>query len=213
MSAGADQITVHLREDRRHIQDTDIAPLLLVTKEFGRPLNLEMGCADDIIEVAISSSPEWICLVPEKREEQTTEGGLDLTTNEVFARVEKTMATLRDALPEVKISLFLEAKADVLELAARLRPNAVEIHTGEYARMFNQDENVTNFVQTFQKAKKFLQEQGIAAHAGHGLTDRSTEALAKLGLFEEFNIGHWVVCQSVFEGIGSVTQRLKKILT
>ena len=104
---GADQITIHLREDRRHIQDTDVETVRLVTKRFGKPLNLEMGVDPEIVEIAIASTPEWICLVPEKRQEKTTEGGLDLLDDANFIRIEEAVKKLKSSIKDVKISLFL----------------------------------------------------------------------------------------------------------
>lgn len=209
LSAGADQITIHLREDRRHIQDTDVAPIQLVTKEFGKPLNFEMGCHDEIIDIAISTKPEWICLVPEKREEKTTEGGLDLLDNRNFERVLTTMDKLRKGIPGVKISLFLEASEEILNRAVELKPNAVEIHTGDYARAFQDGDDLKPHFEKFHQAKSLLDHYQIGCHAGHGLTMESTVALLKKELFVEYNIGHWVICRAIFEGLEKVVTDLK----
>ena len=120
LSEGADQITIHLREDRRHIQDTDVGSIKLVTEEFKKPLNLEMGCNDDIIDVALSTKPNWICLVPEKREERTTEGGLDILSNENFKKVLSTCERLKAGIPNVKISLFV-VSAHILSITPHFR--------------------------------------------------------------------------------------------
>lgn len=202
--SGADQITIHLREDRRHIQDTDVEAVRLVTKKFGRPLNLEMGCHSEIIEVAKATSPEWVCLVPESREEKTTEGGLNLEDESICQKVLKTCEELKKKTPEMKISLFLEAKISVLEKIKDWPIDAVEIHTGEFARKFLNGESVEKELREFKVAHDQLKTMGISCHAGHGLTLQSVVPLLESQLFEEYNIGHWVICQAVFEGLGNV---------
>lgn len=207
---GADQITLHLREDRRHIQDIDVEAVHLVTKKFGKPLNFEMGTADEIIEIAIATEPEWICLVPEKREEQTTEGGLNLLDQQVYHRTEAAIAKFRKAIPKTKISLFLEANEPILEKAHALEIEAVEIHTGDYARAFLTGDSPEDFLESFSRARDYLQEKGIGCHAGHGLTRESVVPLLKAALFEEYNIGHWIICQAVFQGLPQVVTELKE---
>ncbi|WP_127717472.1 pyridoxine 5'-phosphate synthase [Halobacteriovorax sp. HLS] len=205
---GADQITIHLREDRRHIQDTDVEAVYLVTKKFGKPLNFEMGCSDEIIEIAIATGPDWVCLVPEKREEQTTEGGLDLIDSKNFEKVKTTCDYLKSKVEGLKISLFLEANPEVLEKASQLNIDAVEIHTGDYAKAFVHDEDYSHFLETFSTAKKLLVSKGIGCHAGHGLTQSSLMPLIENNLFEEYNIGHWIICQAVFDGLGNVVNKM-----
>ncbi len=209
---GADSITIHLREDRRHIQDTDVEAIGLVTKRFGKPLNLEMGIDPTIIEIAIASSPEWICLVPEKRAEQTTEGGLDLLDQNLFIRIEEAVQKLKSSIKDVKISLFLESRLEVLVKASELKIDAVEIHTGEFARAFVDNEDYTKYLADFQKAHVFLKKQNIHVHAGHGLTNESVVPLLELKIFEEYNIGHWIIAQSIFNGIASTVKNLKGII-
>jgi pyridoxine 5-phosphate synthase len=202
--SGADQITIHLREDRRHIQDTDVEAVRLVTKKFGRPLNLEMGCHPEIIEIAKATCPDWVCLVPESREEKTTEGGLNLEDQSIFEKVKKTCEELKQKLPQLKISLFLEARSAVLEKVKDIQADAVEIHTGEFARKFLNGESTDAEVKEFQSAQKQLESMKVACHAGHGLTLQSVDPLLEAKVFEEYNIGHWVICQAVFDGLGTV---------
>lgn len=211
LECGADQITIHLREDRRHIQDTDVEAVRLVTKKFGKPLNFEMGAAEGIIDIAIATAPDWVCLVPEKREEKTTEGGLDLLNPVVLESIQRTVAKLKSALPTLKISLFLEADLDVLKLAATMPIEAVEIHTGEYARLFLHGEQTDSELARFSKAVDFLKQQRINPHAGHGLTNESVLPLLEARLFEEYNIGHWIICQALFDGLGSVVKDLRTL--
>ena len=207
---GADQITIHLREDRRHIQDTDVGAVALVTKKYGKPLNLEMGCHPEIIDIAIASNPDWICLVPEKREERTTEGGLDLIDKNNFLRVKEACEKLRAGLPNVKISLFLEASIPTLEKAIELEADAVEIHTGDYAQAFLQGEPVDKFLSEYRRAHALLIQAKVGCHAGHGLTQESIQPLLASGIFAEYNVGHWIVCQALFDGLGKVVSTMKQ---
>ncbi len=206
---GADQITIHLREDRRHIQDTDVNAIKLVTQKHGKLLNLEMGCAEDIIEIAIATKPEWICLVPEKREEKTTEGGLNLTDKTQFDKIAQTCNVLKDKIPQTKISLFVEANSSILEKCVELKVDAVEIHTGEYARAILEGNETSSYIQEFKVASDFIKKNGLGFHAGHGLTSDSLAPLLEIGDFEEYNIGHWIICQAIFDGLGVVTSKLK----
>jgi len=208
---GADQITIHLREDRRHIQDTDVETVRLVTKRFGKPLNFEMGVSPEIVEIAIASTPEWICIVPEKRQEKTTEGGLDLLDDANFIRIEEAVKKLKSSIKDVRISLFLEAKIEVLIKATQLDIDAVEIHTGEYARVFGHGDDVSKFIEQYKAAKEFLTNNKIATHAGHGLTDLSVVPLLENKIFEEYNIGHWVICHALFNGLSITVKNLKAL--
>jgi pyridoxine 5-phosphate synthase len=212
LESGADQITIHLREDRRHIQDTDVSAIKLVTERYGRPLNLEMGCADDIVGVAIETRPDWICLVPEKREEKTTEGGLNLLDKKQFEKIKRTIETFRENIPETKVSLFVESKQEILEKSVELKADAVEIHTGDYARAILFGNDYSEYIDSFKKGKEYIESKGLGYHAGHGLTDKSLVPLVQEGLFIEYNIGHWIICQSVFDGLSKTIDTLAKIM-
>jgi pyridoxine 5-phosphate synthase len=209
LSNGADQITIHLREDRRHIQDYDLEAVRLVTKRFGKPLNLEMGVNPEIVEIAIALTPDWICIVPEKREEKTTEGGLDLLDDNNFIRVEEAVKKLKSSMKDVKISLFLEANIETLKRAVELPIDAVEVHTGEYAQVFGNGDDVSKFIEQYKAAREFLHNSKIACHAGHGLTNESVVPLLENKIFEEYNIGHWVICHSLFIGLANTIKNLK----
>jgi len=212
LDSGADQITIHLREDRRHIQDTDVPAVKLVCEKANRPLNLELGVSPEIVDIAIDASPDWICVVPEKREERTTEGGLNLTNEENFNRVKAAMEKIRSRLSEVKISLFVEANKETLEKCVELRADAVEIHTGDYAKDFLEDNPIEGHLIQYRAMKEFIESSGIGYHAGHGLTDQSVSPLVKEGLFAEYNIGHWIICDSVFCGLETSIKKLTTIL-
>jgi pyridoxine 5-phosphate synthase len=211
LRSGADQITIHLREDRRHIQDTDVQSVGMVTKEYSKPLNFEMGCTDEIADIAIVSQPEWVCLVPEKREEKTTEGGLDLITPKNFENVKRIMSKLRDNIPGLKISLFVEASVEVMNKSIELKADAVEIHTGHYANAFLEETDIQVHLNTFQECYDIIKKSELTYHAGHGLTLDSVVPLLKLKIFEEYNIGHWIIGQSVFEGLPVVIDKFVKL--
>jgi len=212
LNNGADQITIHLREDRRHIQDTDVEAVRLVTKKFGKPLNLEIGVAAEIIDIAIATQPDWICVVPEKREEKTTEGGLDLKSIENFQKVKDACERLKKSIEGVKISLFVEADEETLNKCKEISCDAVEIHTGDFARAHLNGEDTEEFLRSFRASRKQCSELGLGHHAGHGLTAESVLPLISEKLFIEYNIGHWIICQAVYDGLASVVAKLKDCL-
>lgn len=209
LEAGADQITIHLREDRRHIQDTDVPLVHAVCREFQRPLNFEMGCAPAIVAIAGQEKPAWVCLVPEKREERTTEGGLALTDKAVYARVAEAIAELKRTSPATRVSLFVEAHPEILEKALSLAAHAVEIHTGDYAHAFQRGGELSAHLAAFAAGHGLIKAQGWGYHAGHGLTDLSLAPLLAQGLFEEYNIGHWIVAEALFKGFVPVVHDLR----
>lgn len=212
LEGGADQITIHLREDRRHIQDPDVGAIKLVTERYGKPLNLELGVNPEIIDIAIACKPNWICIVPEKREEKTTEGGLNVLDAEQFQKVSKAVDKFKAEIPDVKISLFVEADPKTLENCVKMNIDAVEIHTGDYARAALQENPYDQYIEQFKQAKEFIQANGLGYHAGHGLTDDSLLPLVESELFEEYNIGHWIICDSVFCGLEKSIKKLIDIL-
>ena len=205
---GADQITLHLREDRRHIQDADVPAVQKVTREFSRPLNFEMGCHPEILDIALTLAPDWVCLVPENRQERTTEGGLNLLDPDIFQRVGEASEQLK--AKGVRISLFVECREEILRRCKELPVDAVEIHTGDFARAHLQGQSTEHFFEQFQKGQKLCHQLGLGFHAGHGLTFESTNALLSQKLFVEYNIGHWIISQAVFEGLGNVVARLAR---
>ena len=210
---GADQITIHLREDRRHIQDTDIEAIHLVTKRFGKPINLEMGTNKEILDIAIAANPDWVCLVPENRLERTTEGGLNLLDDEVFKKVQQVSEVLRKHSSKTKVSLFLESDSRVISKALLLKDlvDAVEIHTGHFARDHFNGNQTEKYLDEYKKAHALLLGSNLGTHAGHGLTLESVRPLLELGIFIEFNIGHWIICQSIFEGLGPVVSQFNTL--
>lgn len=212
LESGADQITIHLREDRRHIQDYDVTAVRAVTKNYGKPLNLEVGSNDEIIEIAIDIKPDWICIVPEKREERTTEGGLNLKDTTSFEKIKRTCKLLKEKTPDSKISLFVESDLATMEKSVELPIDAVEIHTGDYAIAFNNNEDYQDHIKDFQAAKEFCNSRSIGFHAGHGLTNENLVPLVENSLFVEYNIGHWIIADSVFNGLDISIKKLLKII-
>lgn len=210
LEAGADQITIHLREDRRHIQDTDVGAIKLVTDRYGKPLNLEMGCADDIVAIAEETAPGWVCIVPEKREEKTTEGGLDITSTQGHDKVHRTIERIKRRSPQTKISLFVEAQEEVMKKSIELGADAVEIHTGEYARAILNGEELNSHFEKYQQCQEIIKKAGLNYHAGHGLTLESLNPLLTNKYFEEYNIGHWIICRAVFEGLTNIVGMFKQ---
>ena len=210
IEAGADQITVHLREDRRHIQDADVFELKKLTTKYNILLNLEMGASRDIFSVAQEVRPDWICLVPEHREERTTEGGLDLINKS--REIENLCCQLKDSIEKVRISLFVESHPEIIKKALSLSIDAVEIHTGKYAEDFNNERSTLPHLNSFEESRHIIQSEGLGYHAGHGLTADSLIPLLDNRLFEEYNIGHWVIAESVFRGLGEVVQSLKNLV-
>lgn len=211
LDCGADQITIHLREDRRHIQDPDVPAVKLVCERFNKPLNLELGIDAGILAIACEVKPEWICIVPEKREERTTEGGLNLVDMDSFNRIKKAIELLREKTPTSKISLFVECDHETLLKCIELKVDAVEIHTGDYAIAFNEENPIDIYLDKFKAHRSMINDAGMGYHAGHGLTDESLKLLVAKQLFEEYNIGHWIICDAVFAGIRKSTEKLIKI--
>jgi pyridoxine 5-phosphate synthase len=201
--AGADQITVHLRGDRRHIQEDDLVKL---TSAKLLPINLEMAATEEMIEMALRFKPSIVCLVPEKREEITTEGGLDVIRNQRV--VGGTIATLQKA--GIKVSLFIEASLPQIDKSHELKANAVEFHTGRYALNKTPNEIVLE-LQMLRKSFAHAHEKGLAVHAGHGLDYRNTSALLGLEFLEEVNIGHSIICRAVIVGLSQAVSEMKKI--
>ena len=204
ISAGADGITAHLREDRRHISDDDIARL---KAEIAKPLNLEMAATAEMIAIAVRTRPHAACLVPERRAERTTEGGLDAAG----ARVElgPRVAALRDA--GIRVSLFIAADRAQIETAAALRAPVIEIHTGAWCHaLFDGDRAAANAEwRRIGGGARLANNLGLEVHAGHGLDYASAEAIAALAEIVELNIGHFLIGEAVFTGLADTVKRMR----
>jgi pyridoxine 5-phosphate synthase len=202
---GADSVTIHLREDRRHINENDLKK---IKNKIKIPLNLEIAATKEMLRIASKSKPPFICIVPEKRKEITTEGGLNLNHNKSFLK--RLINNLKKR--KIRISLFIEPNLKDINAAKKLNVDCVEIHTGKICNLINMNKNFTNELNRIKKAVKKGNELGLEVHAGHGLTFKSAKILKKVKGIEEFNIGHFLVGESIFEGMSSVIKNFKKIL-
>ena len=203
---GADSVTIHLREDRRHINETDLKQ---IKKKLKIPLNLEIAATKEMLAISSRSKPPFICIVPEKRKEITTEGGLNLNYNKNFLK------TLIKKLKRKKsrISLFIEPNIKDLNNAKELGADCVEIHTGKFCNLINKKKKHENEYARILKAVRKGNELGLEVHAGHGLTFTSAKILSKIKGIQEFNIGHFLIGESIFEGMSSTIKKFRKILT
>jgi pyridoxine 5-phosphate synthase len=203
IKAGADGITAHLREDRRHIQDLDIRRL---KKEISAPLNMEMGAAMEIVSLALKLKPTWVCLVPEKREELTTEGGLDLKKN--YGRLSKVIREFHKK--KIKVSLFIDADESMVKRAWMLGAEAIEIHTGTYARYFLKKNLVPKNINKIRQAALKAKSLGLLVNAGHGLNYENVGPLLKAYPFHELNIGFSIISRALFVGLPQAVKEMKE---
>lgn len=197
--AGADSITVHLREDRRHIQDHDVSRLLAASKI---PTNLEMAVTDEMVGIACRLAPRYVCLVPEKREERTTEGGLDVAGQ--LARVREVCARL--AASGIEVSLFVDPDMKQLEACVASGAPHLEIHTGRYAEV--EGDAVAEELSVIASFAKAAHAAGIEVHAGHGLTLANVGPIARIGEIVELNIGHSLVGRALMVGMAEATREM-----
>lgn len=202
---GADGITLHLREDRRHMQDRD---LRLLRETVRVKLNLEMACSDEIVAIACQVKPDQATLVPERREEITTEGGLDVVSQK--ARVAEVVDRLRQA--GISVSLFLDPDPRQIDAAAELRADAVELHTGRYALAPPGPRRQAELDQLRQMGAR-VRQAGMALHAGHGLTYRNVRPIAAIEGMHELNIGHSIVARAIFVGIEQAVREMKRLIS
>ena len=202
---GADSVTIHLREDRRHINEIDLKK---IKNKIKIPLNLEIAATKEMLRIASKSKPPFICIVPEKRKEITTEGGLNLKHNRPFLK--KLINNLKKR--KIRVSLFIEPNLKDINEAKNLNADCIEIHTGKICNQINMNKNFTNELKRIKKAVKEGNKLGLEVHAGHGLTFKSAKILRKVKGIEEFNIGHFLIGESIFEGMSSVIKNFKKIL-
>ncbi|PYO94362.1 MAG: pyridoxine 5'-phosphate synthase [Gemmatimonadetes bacterium] len=200
--AGADGITVHLREDRRHIQDADVTAL---ADSVHTVLNLELGAHADIVRLATRIKPFQATLVPEKRQEITTEGGLALRKTD--RRLRSAIATLQDA--GIRVSLFIDPSVKTIDIARALGVPAVELHTGRYAHTWRRSDAALTGL---RRAATHAKEIGLAVHAGHGLTYQNVQPVAAIPEIEELNIGHSIVSNAVFWGLEEAVRRMKTLV-
>ena len=205
--SGANSITIHLREDRRHIRDYDLKN---IKKKLKIPLNLEIAPTNEMLSIAIKNKPNFVCIVPEKRKELTTEGGLNILKNKKILR--KIVSKLKKN--KIRISLFIEPLLSNVELAFMLGVDCVELHTGTFCNLFNKKHKKKTEV-VYIKIKQcasYAKNLGLDVHAGHGLTYRSAYQISKIEEISEFNIGHFIVAESIFIGLKNSIKQFKKII-
>jgi pyridoxine 5-phosphate synthase len=203
IAAGADGITAHLREDRRHIRDDDVTRL----KAMGKPLNLEMAATREMVDIATHVRPHAACIVPERREERTTEGGLDAAGQR--PALAPVVEKLRRA--GIRVSLFIAAEAAQIEAAAALGAPVIEIHTGAWCEALaagDESAATAEFTRICDGAR-LAGRLGLEAHAGHGLDYETAERLAELPELVEFNIGHYLVGEAIFDGLAAAVRRMR----
>jgi pyridoxine 5-phosphate synthase len=206
-AVGGDGITAHLREDRRHIRDEDLARIQAATN---LPLNLEMAATPEMLAIALRHKPHAACIVPEKREERTTEGGLDA------AGMHNTLAPIAEELRSagIRVSLFIEADERQLDAALRLGAPVVEFHTGEYAHAFldGDREKVERELRRITDMAALAAKNGIEPHAGHGLTFENVQPIAAIPQIAELNIGHYLIGEAVFVGLENAIRRMRELM-
>ena len=203
--AGADQITFHLREDRRHIQDEDVYKLRAVIKEI--PLNMEMAATEEMKRIAKDVKPDRITLVPEKRQEITTEGGLDVISLKDY---------LKDFIEDIKkaeidVALFIDPDEKQIEASLEVGADAVELHTGEYANS-KTDRDIKRELERIKKSAIYGKSLGLNIFAGHGLTYLNVQPIAKIPEIEELNIGHSIIANSIFWGLEEAVRKMKRLI-
>ncbi len=207
LDAGADGVTAHLREDRRHISDDDIARLSAMLRERGRPLNLEMAVTSEMLEIALHHRPHAVCLVPERREERTTEGGLDVAHghNWIAPFVQK----LKDN--GSRVSLFIGADPLQIEAASRTGAEVVELHTGAYCDAAREGAPETGeILKTLQAGAKQAARLGLEVHAGHGIDYETVAPIAAMTEVRELNIGHFLVGEAIFVGLAPAVAEMRR---
>lgn len=198
--SGADGITVHLREDRRHIRDSDLVRL---KKEIKLPINLEMAATQEMLKIALKTMPNAVCIVPEKRAEVTTEGGLDVI------KYEKTLSAMIKKIraKKIRVSLFVDANVEQIRCAKKVGADIVEIHTGEYCHKKAQARKA-EFLK-IKNCAQLCEELGLECHAGHGLDYNSAKEIAKIPQIIELNIGHFIIGEAIFDGLAGVIKKMK----
>ncbi len=202
---GADSITIHLREDRRHINDADAKKICSIK---GLLVNLEISTNSDIVKNAMKIKPNFICIVPEKRKEITTEGGLDLIKNK---------STIQNVIQKfkrlnIRTSLFVNPSLKDIKISKAISADCVEIHTGKLSNLVKKRKNFSNELKRIKKCSYLANDLGIEVHAGHGLDYKTTKILTSIKEIEEFNIGHFIIGESIFMGFKNVVKKFKTII-
>ncbi len=202
---GADSITIHLREDRRHIKDLDAKKICSIKNLL---INLEISTKDEIIKNALKIKPNFICIVPENRKEITTEGGLNLSKNK--KKIKKIVKLFKNK--KIRTSLFINPSLKDIIISKDIDTDCIEIHTGKLANLIKSKKNFNKEFDRIKKCSKLAYQLGLEVHAGHGLDYHSTKILSRINEIQEFNIGHFIIGESIFHGLNKVIKNFKKIL-
>ena len=203
MANGADSITIHLREDRRHIKDKDLKNIA----KSKIPLNLEMAANDQMLKIALRYKPNFICLVPEKRKEITTEGGINILKN--LGKVKKIIKKINQN--KIRTSLFINPNLNDIKLSKQVNSKCVELHTGKLSDLIKLKKNYSNEYIKIIKCAKYAKSIGLEVHAGHGMDYKTTYLLSKIKDIGEFNIGHFIIGESIFAGLNKIIKKFKQI--
>ena len=203
--SGADSITIHLREDRRHIRDND---LKAIRRKLKIPVNLEMAPTNEMLKIATKFKPEFVCIVPEKRKEVTTEGGLNIKRKKTV--LYKLIKVLKKS--KIRVSLFIEPRIKDIKHSYILGADCVELHTGLFCNSLNKRKNISNSYLKLKRSANFAKKLGLEVHAGHGLTYKSAYIISRINDISEFNIGHFIVAESIFVGLKKTIKKFKKII-
>ena len=202
---GAHSVTIHLREDRRHINDKDLKE---ITSKLRIPLNLEIAATNEMLKIAIRHKPNFVCIVPEKRKEITTEGGLNLNYKQTFLKKVVTKLKKNNS----RVSLFIEPTIKDVKISKYLGVNGVEFHTGKICNLINKNKYFKSELSKIMKAVNYATKLGLDIHAGHGLTYKSAKIISKIKEIKEFNIGHFLIGESIFIGLPAAIKNFQKIL-
>ena len=202
---GADSITIHLREDRRHIKDND---LIKIIKKLKIPLNLEMAPTNEMLRISLKHRPDYICIVPEKRTEITTEGGLNLKKNKKL--IKNILQKFK--IKKIRTSLFIEPNISDIIIAKEINADCIEIHTGKICNLFNKNKNIKKEFKKIKTAVNYANNIGLEVHAGHGINFASAKILSKIKGIKEFNIGHFLIGESIFLGMKKTIKKFREII-
>ena len=201
---GADSITIHLREDRRHIKDNDLKKL----SKTKIPLNLEIACNSKMMKIALKNNPKFVCLVPEKRKEITTEGGLNV--NKYYRKIKFIVNKLNSK--KIRTSLFINPTIKNISYSKKINANCIEIHTGKISNLIKMKKNYTKEFEIIKKCAVYANTLGIEVHAGHGMDYKTTKVLAKINEIKEFNIGHFIIGEAISIGLKNVIKKINKFI-
>ena len=202
---GAHSVTIHLREDRRHINDLDLKK---IKSKLKIPLNLDIAATNEMLRIALKHKPNFVCIVPEKRKEITTEGGLNLNYKKNFLK--KIILKLKDN--GSRVSLFIDHKNQDVKIAKQLQADCIEFHTGKICNLINKKKNYLAELAKLKNAVHLASNLGLEVHAGHGLTYNSAKIISKIRKIKEFNIGHFLIGEAIYVGLPSVIRKFKKII-